>query len=66
MPVNVQSIASLPYKANQTRLLTAKNANEEIFPNENKLRSDRRDGGVADEEKERFDWPTDRTRSTRS
>ncbi|HIF91710.1 MAG TPA: hypothetical protein EYQ60_01060 [Myxococcales bacterium] len=45
MPVNVQSIASLPYKANQTRLLTAKNANEEIFPNENKLWSDRRDGG---------------------
>jgi len=51
MPMNVQSIASLPDKVNQIRLLTAKIVNEEILPNENKLWRYRRDGGVSDVEK---------------
>jgi acyl-CoA dehydrogenase len=51
MPMNVQSIASLPDKVNQIRLLTAKIVNEEILPNENQLWRYRRDGGVSDVEK---------------
>lgn len=50
MPMNVQSIASLPDKINQIRLLTADIINKEILPNENKLwRS--RDSGASDEER---------------
>jgi len=51
MPMNIQSIASLPDKINQIRLLTAKIVNDEILPNENKLWRWRRDGTVTKEEK---------------
>ena len=51
MSMNVQSIASLPDKINQIRLLTAKIINDEILPNENRLWRWRRDGDVSDEER---------------
>jgi len=51
MTMNVQSIASLPDKINQIRLLTAEIINNEILPNENTLWRWRRDGTVSEEEK---------------
>jgi acyl-CoA dehydrogenase len=51
--MNVQSIASLPDKINQIRLLTAKIINDEILPNENRLWRWRRDGDASDEERAR-------------
>jgi acyl-CoA dehydrogenase len=53
MSMNVQSIASLPDKINQIRLLTAKIINDEILPNENRLWRWRRDGDASDEERAR-------------
>jgi len=44
MPMNVQSIASLPDRINQIRLLTAEIVNREILPHENLLWHSRADG----------------------
>jgi acyl-CoA dehydrogenase len=44
MPMNVQSIASLPDRINQIRLLTAEIVNREILPHENLLWRSRADG----------------------
>ena len=52
MGMNVQSIASLPDRINEIRLLTAKIVNEEILPNENKLWRWRRGGGTEKEKAE--------------
>jgi len=49
MPMNVQSIASLPDRINQIRLLTAEIVNREILPNENKLWQWQRDSYTEDE-----------------
>ncbi|HIF98420.1 MAG TPA: acyl-CoA dehydrogenase [Myxococcales bacterium] len=49
--MNVQSIASLPDKINQIRLLTAEIINKEILPNENKLWRYRQQDGVSDQDK---------------
>ncbi len=51
MTMNVQSIASLPDKINQIRLLTAEIINKEILPNENKLWRYRQQDGVSDQDK---------------
>jgi acyl-CoA dehydrogenase len=51
MPMNVQSIASLPDRINEIRLLTAEIVNKEILPNENKLWRWRRDGSMSEAEK---------------
>ena len=48
--MNVQSIASLPDRVNQIRLLTAEIVNKEILPNENVLWRFRRDGSVSEHE----------------
>lgn len=53
MHMNVQSIATLPDKINQIRLMTAKIVNQEILPNENALWRFRRDGTVKESEKKR-------------
>ncbi len=53
MHMNVQSIANLPDKINQIRLMTAKIVNQEILPNENALWRWRRDGSVDDSERKR-------------
>jgi acyl-CoA dehydrogenase len=51
MPMNVQSIASLPDRINQIRLLTAEIVNKEILPNENLLWHSRADGASEDDRK---------------
>ena len=53
MHMNVQSIATLPDKINQIRLMTAKIVNQEILPNENALWRFRRDGKIEESEKKR-------------
>jgi len=49
MPMNVQSIASLPDRINQIRLLTAEIVNREILPHENLLWRSRADGASEEE-----------------
>ncbi len=51
MAMNVQSIAALPDRINQIRLLTAEIVNKEILPNENTLWRYHRDGTVSDSER---------------
>ncbi|MBT39722.1 MAG: acyl-CoA dehydrogenase [bacterium] len=48
--MNIQSIASLPDRINQIRLLTAEIVNKEILPNENTLWRFYRDGTVSESE----------------
>ncbi|HJO25385.1 MAG: acyl-CoA dehydrogenase family protein [Myxococcota bacterium] len=50
MAMNIQSIASLPDRINQIRLLTAEIVNKEILPNENTLWRFYRDGTVSESE----------------
>jgi acyl-CoA dehydrogenase len=49
MPMNVQTIATLPDRINQIRLETAKILNEDILPNENKLWAWRAEGSTKEE-----------------
>ena len=51
MPMNVQTIPSLPDRVNQIRILTAKIVNNEILPNENKLWAAPRGGKVDNAER---------------
>ncbi len=53
MPMNVQAVSSLPDRINEIRLLTAEIVNREILPNEQKLWSWRRDGGVDESERKK-------------
>lgn len=51
MSMNVQSIASLPDRVNQIRLLTAEIINNEILPNENKLWRWRAEGATSESDR---------------
>jgi acyl-CoA dehydrogenase len=53
MPMNVQAVSSLPDRINEIRLLTAEIVNREILPNELKLWSWRRGGGVDESERKK-------------
>jgi acyl-CoA dehydrogenase len=52
MPMNIQSIATLPDKINQIRIQTAKIVNEQILPNESKLWKGRANGASEEERAE--------------
>ncbi len=49
MPMNVQTISTLPDRINQIRLETARIVNNEILPNESKIWAVRPDGTVDDD-----------------
>jgi len=53
MPMNVQSIPTLPDRINQIRHLTAEIVNNEILPNENTLWRWRREGSFAEDDRAR-------------